>query len=93
VGGSQHRARHAAAVSAAEEQALRRVHEHQRVARLQEDPRKELRRAQQGLEAAEARVTELESQVARVVAALEIRPLHATRRRLRAQSWVRSSRH
>jgi len=63
---------HAASVSAAEEQALRRVHEHQRVAPpAKKDPRKELRRAQQGLAEAEARVTELESQVARLVAALE----------------------
>ncbi len=63
---------HAASVSAAEEQALRRVHEHQRVAPpAKKDPRKELRRAQQGLAAAEGRVTELESQVARLVAALE----------------------
>jgi ABC-type multidrug transport system ATPase subunit len=63
---------HAAAVSAAEEQALRQVHEHQRVApQTKRDPRKELRRAQQELEVAEARVTELETQVARVVAALE----------------------
>jgi len=63
---------HAAAVSAAEEQALRRVHEHQRVAPpAGKDPRKELRRAQQRLAEAEARVTDLESQVARVVAALE----------------------
>ncbi len=63
---------HAAAVSAAEEQALRRVHERQRVAPSpKSDPRKELRRAQLGLAEAEARVTDLESQVARVVAALE----------------------
>ena len=63
---------HAAAVSAAEEQALRQVHEHQRVAPpTKKDPRKELRRAQQEVEVAEARVTELESQVARVVAALQ----------------------
>ena len=63
---------HAAAVSAAEEQALRQVHEHQRVApKPKQDPRKELRRAQQELEVAEARVTELESRVAQVVAALE----------------------
>src|SRR6266511_3081053 len=60
---------HAAAVSAAEEQALRQVHEHQRVApKPKQDPRKELRRAQQELEVAEARVTELESRVAQVVA-------------------------
>jgi ATP-binding cassette subfamily F protein 3 len=63
---------HAAAVSAAEEQALRRVHEHQRVAPApKSDPRKELRRAQQELEKAEARVSDLEAQVAKVVAALE----------------------
>ncbi len=63
---------HAAAVSAAEEPALRRVHEHQRVApAAQNDPRKELRRAQRELAEAEAAVAALESEVARVVAALE----------------------
>ena len=63
---------HAAAVSAAEEQALRQVHEHQRVApHSKSDPRKELRLAQRELEEAEAQVAELESQVAKVVAALE----------------------
>src|SRR6266850_1471548 len=63
---------HAAAVSAAEEQALRRVHEHQRVAPSpKSDPRKALRQAQRALEEAEARVAELEAQVAKVVAALE----------------------
>jgi ATP-binding cassette subfamily F protein 3 len=63
---------HAAAVSAAEDQALRQVHEHQRVAPpAKSDPRKELRRAQRELQEAEAAVAELESQVARVVAALE----------------------
>jgi ATP-binding cassette subfamily F protein 3 len=63
---------HAAAVSAAEEQALRQVHEHQRVAPSpKSDPRKELRRAQRELEEAEAAVAALESEVARVVAALE----------------------
>jgi ATP-binding cassette subfamily F protein 3 len=63
---------HAAAVSAAEEQALRRVHEHQRVAPpAKSDPRKELRLAQRELAAAEVQVAELESQVAAVVAALE----------------------
>ncbi|MFN2570839.1 MAG: ABC-F family ATP-binding cassette domain-containing protein [Gemmatimonadales bacterium] len=63
---------HAAAVSAAEEQALRRVHEHQRVApATKPDRRKALRRAQQELADSEARVADLESQVARVVAALE----------------------
>jgi ATP-binding cassette, subfamily F, member 3 len=63
---------HAASVSAAEEQALRQVHERQRVAPApKSDPRKELRRAQQELEKAEARVADLETQVATVVAALE----------------------
>ena len=69
---------HAAAVSAAEEQALRRVHEHQRVAPSpKSDPRRELRRAQQELEKAEARVADLETQVAKVVAALEDPGLYA----------------
>ena len=63
---------HAAAVSAAEEQGLRQVHERQRVAPpVKSDPRKELRRAQQEVEEAEAAVAKLESEVARVVAALE----------------------
>jgi ATP-binding cassette subfamily F protein 3 len=63
---------HAAAVSAAEEQALRQVHERQRVAPSpKKDPRRELRRAQRELEEAEAAVAVLESEVARVVAALE----------------------
>ncbi|HET9387151.1 MAG TPA: ABC-F family ATP-binding cassette domain-containing protein [Gemmatimonadales bacterium] len=63
---------HAAAVSAAEEQALRQVHERQRVAPApKSDPRKDLRRAQRELEAAEAEVATLEAEVARVVAALE----------------------
>jgi len=63
---------HAAAVSAAEEQALRQVHERHRVARsATNDPRTELRRAQRELGEAEAAVAELEAQVARVVAALE----------------------
>jgi len=63
---------HAAAVSAAEEQALRQVHERQRIAPApKSDPRKELRQAQRALEEAEARVAELEAQVAKVVAALE----------------------
>ena len=63
---------HAAAVSAAEEQSLRRVHERQRVAPpAKSDPRKELSRAQREVEEAEAVVAKLESEVARVVAALE----------------------
>src|SRR6266568_878771 len=63
---------HAALVSAAEEQALRQVHERHRVAPSpKSDPRKDLRRAQRELEEAEAAVAALESEVARVVAALE----------------------
>jgi ATP-binding cassette subfamily F protein 3 len=63
---------HAAAVSAAEDQALRQVHERQRVAPApKHDPRKDLRRAQREREEAEAAVAALESQVAEVVAALE----------------------
>ncbi|HEY7195347.1 MAG TPA: ABC-F family ATP-binding cassette domain-containing protein [Gemmatimonadales bacterium] len=63
---------HAAAVSAAEEQALRQVHERQRVAPTpQRDQRQELRRAQRELEEAEQAVARLEAEVARVVAALE----------------------
>src|SRR5690349_21833512 len=63
---------HAAAVSAAEEQALRRVHEHQRVApAAKRDPRKDLRRAQREVQEAEAAVAALEADVARIVAALE----------------------
>jgi len=63
---------HAAAVEAAEDQALRRVHERQRVVPApKSDPRKELRKAQRELEEAEAAVETLEAEVARVVAALE----------------------
>lgn len=63
---------HAAAVEAAEDQALRRVHERQRVAPAPKaDPRKDLRKAQRELEEAEAAVGELEAQVAKVVSALE----------------------
>src|SRR5881409_928478 len=63
---------HAAAVQSAEDQALRRVHERQRVAPAPKtDPRKDLREAQRELEVAEARVAELEAEVAKVVAALE----------------------
>jgi ATP-binding cassette subfamily F protein 3 len=78
---------HAAAVRAAEDRALRQVHEHRRVPRKpDDDPRKALRRAQRELEEAEAAVAELESQVAPVVAALEdpvlyTRPDGATRAR------------
>jgi ATP-binding cassette subfamily F protein 3 len=83
---------HAAAVSAAEDQALRRVHERQRVAPSpKRDPRQELRRAQRELEEAEAAVAALESEVARVVTALEDPALYtrpdgaATARKLGAQ--------
>jgi ATP-binding cassette subfamily F protein 3 len=83
---------HAASVSAAEEQALRQVHERQRVAPPpKSDPRKELRRAQRELEAAEGRVAQLETEVAAVVAALEDPALYTrpdgatTARRLGAQ--------
>ncbi len=86
---------HAAAVSAAEEQPLRRVHERQRVAPIpatpKSDPRKDLRRAQRELAEAEAAVGDLESQVAQVVAALEDPALYtrsegaATARQLGAQ--------
>ena len=63
---------HAAAVEAAEDQALRQVHERQRVAAAPKaDPRRDLRAAQRELEAAEKAVEELEAQVARVVAALQ----------------------
>jgi len=70
---------HAGAVRAAEDQALRKVHERQRVALSSTgvggasvaDPRQTLRRAQRELEQAEAAVVELEAQVAPVVAALE----------------------
>ena len=59
-------------MQAAEDQALRQVHERQRVAPAPKaDPRKDLRRAQRELAEAEARVAELESKVAVVVAALE----------------------
>ena len=63
---------HAAAVRAAEDQALRRLHERQRVARpAVDDPRKALRQAQRDLETVEAAIAELEARVAEVVAALE----------------------
>ena len=63
---------HAASVQAAEEQALRQVHERHRVVPSPKaHPRKDLRRAQRELEAAERRVAELETEVAAVVAALE----------------------
>ena len=77
---------HAASVRAAEDQALRKVHERQRVAlparrereeRGQKDPRRQLRVAQRALEDAEARVSELEQRVATITAALEDPELYA----------------
>jgi ATP-binding cassette, subfamily F, member 3 len=63
---------HAAAVQNAEDQALRRVHERQKVAPAPKgDPRQELRKARRALEDAEAAVAQLETQVATVVTALE----------------------
>jgi ATP-binding cassette subfamily F protein 3 len=64
---------HAASVQAAEDQALRQVHERQRVARTAKsgDPSELLRRAKRELAQAETAVEELEGQVAGVVAALE----------------------
>src|SRR5256886_1296778 len=63
---------HATAVQNAEDQALRRVHERQRVAPSpQADPRMSLRKAQREVEEAEGLVAKLEAQVAEVVAALE----------------------
>ena len=63
---------HAAAVQNAEQQALRRVHERRRVAPAPKaDPRKDLRKAQREVAAAEAAVSQLEAEVAVVVAALE----------------------
>ncbi len=64
---------HAAAVRAAEDQALRRVHERQRVApkgRV-EDQRQALRHARREVDEAEAEVADLEHRVASLVAALE----------------------
>lgn len=78
---------HAAAVRAAEESSLRRVHERQKVARQargdavagrsadahlsSKDTRRQQRAAQRELEQAEARISELEAEVARITAALE----------------------
>src|SRR6185503_1464306 len=71
---------HAAAVSAAEEQSLRQLHERQRVAPAPKaDARKELRRAQRELQEAEAAVAVLEAEVARVVAALDDPALYTRR--------------
>src|SRR6185503_1411823 len=71
---------HAAAVSAAEEQSLRQLHERQRVAPAPKtDARKELCRAQRELQEAEAAVAVLEAEVARLVAALDDPALYTRR--------------
>ncbi|NUQ12108.1 MAG: ABC-F family ATP-binding cassette domain-containing protein [Gemmatimonadaceae bacterium] len=66
---------HAAAVRAVEEEALRRVHERQKVNRPAKvtgaDRRREARAAERALEEAESRVTSLEARVAEVTKALE----------------------
>jgi ATP-binding cassette, subfamily F, member 3 len=66
---------HAAAVQAAEQQALRKVQERQRVGgadrRGSTDPRTRLRSARKTLERAEARVEALEARIASITQALE----------------------
>jgi ATP-binding cassette subfamily F protein 3 len=72
---------HAAAVSAAEEEALRRVHEHQRTERREsavDRERAALRTARQAAASAEARVTEAETDVGRLTAALADPALYTT---------------
>ena len=69
---------HAASVKAAEEAALRKVHEKQKLARKQDneppsakDDRRKQRQAQRELEEAEQRIGRLEARVADITAALE----------------------
>ena len=66
---------HAAEVKAAEDQALRRMHERQRIARADKrggtDPRVQLRTARRALEQAEARVENLEKRIAEITTRLE----------------------
>ncbi|HEU4988830.1 MAG TPA: ABC transporter ATP-binding protein, partial [Gemmatimonadaceae bacterium] len=69
---------HAASVRAAEDEALRRMHERKRTAarrdeetRGRADPRRELRSAERELEAAESDVERLEAEVASLTTALE----------------------
>ncbi|HUF65354.1 MAG TPA: ATP-binding cassette domain-containing protein [Gemmatimonadaceae bacterium] len=66
---------HAAEVKAAEDQALRRVHERQRIARADKrggaDPRAQLRSASRALEQAESRVERLEKRIAEITGTLE----------------------
>ena len=72
---------HAAAVLAAEEEALRRVHERQHTRRTEETRKREdtaRRLARRALEGAEARVTECEARVAAIRAQLEDPALYAT---------------
>jgi hypothetical protein len=72
---------HAASVAAAEEEALRRVHERQHTRRAEETRKREdtaRRSARRALEAAEERVTVCEERVAAIRAQLEDPALYAT---------------
>ena len=72
---------HAASVAAAEEEALRRVHERQHTRRTEETGKREdtaRRSARRALEKAEARVTDCEANVAAIRAQLEDPALYAT---------------
>ncbi len=72
---------HAAAVNAAEDEALRRVHEKQKTKRREESKGKErttARDARRKAEQLEARVTELENEIARVTTALADPELYLT---------------
>jgi ATP-binding cassette subfamily F protein 3 len=72
---------HAASVAAAEEEALRRVHERQHTRRTEDARKREdtaRRSARRALEAAEARVTGCEARVAAIRAQLEDPALYAT---------------
>jgi ATP-binding cassette subfamily F protein 3 len=71
---------HAATIQAQEEQALRQVHERQRVAPAPtSEPRKALREAKRALADAEAAVADLESRIATVTATLEDPALYTRR--------------
>ena len=72
---------HAAAVNAAEEESLRRVHEKQKTKRREENKGKErttARDARRKAEQLEIRVTELENEIARVTTALADPELYLT---------------
>jgi ATP-binding cassette subfamily F protein 3 len=72
---------HAASVAAAEEEALRRVHERQHTRRTEETRKREdtaRRAARRALESAEARVSDCEAKVAAIRAQLEDPALYAT---------------